>query len=205
MFDAQTWGARPSWSLHSASRRMPLHAAQTDSASATACPAKPWRSGILIAIIGVSPVTSNMSGRFKFQAPTSRQAPRLEPPILRTWCLNLLWCLGVGIRMLPERRQCSRPLHPKLTRIKRNQAESTVPAKKTHQAKTRKNHQFIGQIGKQCSEKHLQKRAIFYKKTAKTAMSFTLKYLQPKTGLDWNRNSANLIAACLKHHKSSFW
>jgi hypothetical protein len=36
----------------------------------------------------------------KFQAPTSREAPKPEHPILQVWCLNILWGLDVEIWML---------------------------------------------------------------------------------------------------------
>src|SRR5580704_12432393 len=51
--------------------------------------------------------------RSKFQAPTSREATRLQHPILRTWCLNIhppqccyggrvLWSQNVGFWLLQE-------------------------------------------------------------------------------------------------------
>jgi hypothetical protein len=69
--------------------------------SATACPAMQWQSRVPVAIIGVPPMALAMLGRFKFQAPPSREAPRLKPPILRPWCLNLLWSLEVEVWMFP--------------------------------------------------------------------------------------------------------
>ncbi len=62
-------------------------------------------------------------------------------------------------RILDSIRRYESLLHPKSTRINRNQAESSVSAKKIQRAQTRQKPQIIGQFSKKRLEKHLTKTA----------------------------------------------
>ncbi len=137
-------------------------AAEIEMGSATACPAKPSRSGVPVAIIGVPPV---ILGMCPARTPDTACETPPFPNRGKRLILRRQERAGLPIYLLRKWWPRRMPVPLKLSGIKRNQAESSVPVKKIPSLFHLKNHRFIGQICKKVAAppaiKTLKKRANF--------------------------------------------